>query len=184
MRLPHLHRPRLRLPRSLSRRSETAPPAPTRARARARARRPTQASRSTRARRPVVHRRTPGTVSPTAVADARRRTGVTSRAIVLAIAFCAVLLTLAVPLQQYVAQRGQLSALEEQERAAKQRVAALEQAQKQWHDPAYIKQQARERLHFVKPGETAYVIVDPTPSPVPTAVAAPAPQASTIPVKG
>ena len=95
----------------------------------------------------------------------------------LAVAFCAVLLTLAVPLQQYVAQRGQLAELAAQERAATARVAALERAQAQWQDPAYIRQQARERLHFVKPGETAYVIVDPTAK-TGTVAVAPAPQPS------
>jgi hypothetical protein len=93
-----------------------------------------------------------------------------------------VLLTLAVPLQQYLAQRGQLADLAAQERAAKARVLSLERAQMQWQDPAFIKQQARERLHFVKPGETAYVIVDPSHkslSPV-----APAPHQSAQPVKG
>jgi cell division protein FtsB len=95
---------------------------------------------------------------------------------VLAIAVCAVVLTLAVPFQQYIAQRAQLNALEAQARAEHARVAALEQAQARWDDPAYVRQQARERLHFVKPGETAYVIVDPTPQP--HAAAAPAPKAA------
>jgi len=85
---------------------------------------------------------------------------------VLAIAVCAVVLTLAVPLQQYLAQRAQLSDLVGQERAERARVAALEQQQARWNDPAYVREQARERLHFVKPGETAYVIVDPTPNEV------------------
>jgi hypothetical protein len=88
---------------------------------------------------------------------------------------CAVVLTLAVPFQQYVAQRAQLSSLAAQERAERARVAALEQAQARWNDPAYVRQQARERLHFVKPGETAYVIVDPARQP--RVAAAPAPRA-------
>jgi cell division protein FtsB len=115
--------------------------------------------------------------------EERRRTGITSRAVVLAVAFCAVLLTLAVPLQQYFAQRGQIADLAAQEQAAKDRVAALERSQAQWHDPAYITQQARERLHFVKPGETAYVIIGPTPTVAPSVVAA-SPEASSVPVKG
>jgi cell division protein FtsB len=112
----------------------------------------------------------------------RKRHGFTTRAVVLAIALCAVLLTLAVPLQQYVAQRGQLAGLSAEERAAKERVAALEKAQAEWQDPAFIKQQARERLHFVKPGETAYVLVDPNaPS---TATAAPSPSPAHASDKG
>lgn len=127
-----------------------------------------------RDRRPVAHRRTRNTPTKPqpAVGGRTRRTGLTSRAAVLAIAVCAVVLTLAVPFQQYVAQRSQVNGLAAQERAERAKVAALEQAQARWGDPAYVREQARERLHFVKPGETAYVIVDPTPAPRPTPVAA------------
>jgi cell division protein FtsB len=129
-----------------------------------------------RDRRPVAHRRTRSSPAARPSSNGRtRRTGLTSRAAVLAIAVCAVVLTLAVPFQQYLAQRSQLGSLAAQERAERARVAALEQAQARWADPAYVRQQARERLHFVKPGETAYVIVDPTPQPRLTPVAAPKP---------
>jgi len=43
-------------------------------------------------------------------------------------------------------------------------VADLEREKKRWDDPAYVKAQARERLHFVMPGETQYVVVDPLPA--------------------
>jgi hypothetical protein len=42
---------------------------------------------------------------------------------------------------------------------------ALSEAQKElllWRDPAYIKSQARERLHFVLPGERQYIVTDST----------------------
>lgn len=127
------------------------------------------APRAGRDRRPVAQRRTRGISRPSEEATRSRRTGLTSRAAVLAVAVCAVVLTLAVPFQQYVAQRAQLRSLAAQERAEGSRVTALEQTQARWQDPAYIREQARERLHFVKPGETAYVIVDPTPQPQPSA---------------
>src|SRR3954468_388820 len=125
--------------------------------------------------RPAVQRRTRERPQANRAPDARRsrRTGLTSRAAVLAVALCAVLLTLAVPLQQYVAQRSQIRELAAQERQQRARVEELQRQQLQWKDPAYIRQQAKQRLHFVKPGETAYVIVDPapkaasTPPPVP-----------------
>jgi hypothetical protein len=31
-----------------------------------------------------------------------------------------------------------------------------------WRDPEYIKSQARERLHFVLPGERQYIVTDST----------------------
>jgi hypothetical protein len=41
--------------------------------------------------------------------------------------------------------------------------AALESARQElllWQDPEYIKSQARERLHFVLPGERQYIVVE------------------------
>jgi len=58
-----------------------------------------------------------------------------------------------------VAQRGQISALEAQTRAQQQHVAALQHQQQQWQDPAYVEQQARVRLHYVKPGEKVYIVL-------------------------
>lgn len=57
-------------------------------------------------------------------------------------------------------------------------VAAMQQEQRQWSDPAFIEQQARERLKFVRVGETSYTVIDtPTAAPVSGAgakIAAPA----------
>jgi hypothetical protein len=74
---------------------------------------------------------------------------------------CAVLVSLAYPLREFFAQRGEIERLQAQERATEQRVAALRRQQQRWADPAYVKTQARQRLHFVLPGETAYVVLDP-----------------------
>lgn len=38
-------------------------------------------------------------------------------------------------------------------------VADLEHRKQQWSDPAYIEQQSRERLSYVRPGEKSYVVV-------------------------
>lgn len=43
-------------------------------------------------------------------------------------------------------------------------VAALQQEQRQWSDPAFIEQQARERLKFVRVGETSYTVIDTPPA--------------------
>jgi len=126
--------------------------------------RSTAAPRSAPSRRPTVQRSTAGAVPrPRETPAGRsRRSGLTARAAVLAVAVCAVVLTLAVPLQQYVAQHGRIDALAAQTRDQERRVAQLEAARQRWEDPAYIRQQARERLHFVEPGETAYVVVAPS----------------------
>lgn len=98
---------------------------------------------------------------------ARRNGGITTRAAVLALVFCAVVVTLAYPVREYVAQRAQIAALRAQEKAQLAAVEELRRQDARWNDPAYIRQQARERLHFVEPGETAYIVLTPpTPQPV------------------
>jgi cell division protein FtsB len=67
-------------------------------------------------------------------------------------------LTLAPPIKNYFTQRAQISALKSQ--VASDRTA-LEKARAElsrWQDPDYIKSQARERLHFVMPGERQYIV--------------------------
>jgi cell division protein FtsB len=67
-------------------------------------------------------------------------------------------LTLAPPIKNYFTQRAQISSLKSQ--VASDRTA-LEKARTElsiWQDPNYIKSQARERLHFVMPGERQYIV--------------------------
>ena len=78
----------------------------------------------------------------------------------LAVALASVALALALPFKVWVAQRGQISDLQSQTRTAEKRIAQLRAEQQQWQDPAYVRQQARLRLHYVMPGETAYVVLD------------------------
>ena len=67
-------------------------------------------------------------------------------------------LTLAPPIKNYFTQRAQISALKSQVVSDR---TALEQARAElstWQDPNYVKSQARERLHFVMPGERQYIV--------------------------
>lgn len=45
--------------------------------------------------------------------------------------------------------------------AAEERNAQMSEQLELWNDPDYIASQARERLGYVKPGETQYTVVDP-----------------------
>jgi hypothetical protein len=83
---------------------------------------------------------------------------------VLGLVVCALVLSLAYPLKEYLAQRGQLARLEQQQQAAERRVTALEARRRQLSDPAYVKAQARKRLQYVLPGESVYVVVTPSPT--------------------
>jgi len=67
-------------------------------------------------------------------------------------------LFLAPTIKNYFVQRAQISALQSK---LSSDYAALDAARKEltlWQDPNYIKSQARERLHFVMPGERQYIV--------------------------
>ena len=83
-----------------------------------------------------------------------------SRALALATVLFIMALTIAPPIKHYFTQRAQISALKSQ---VESNNTALEQARKDlllWRDPEYIKSQARERLHFILPGERQYIVTE------------------------
>jgi cell division protein FtsB len=90
-----------------------------------------------------------------------RRSRLTGRAALLALVLCSLIVALAYPMRQYVSQRTQVANLERQREQARQRVAPLRDLKARWQDDAYAEQQIRQRLHYVMPGETGYVVIDP-----------------------
>ena len=82
----------------------------------------------------------------------------TKRAALLAVVVCALALTVAVPLRNYVAQRQELAAVTEQQRALAAEVDELTRQRAELSDPAEIAVQARSRLGYVMPGEVPYVV--------------------------
>jgi cell division protein FtsB len=105
------------------------------------------------------------------------RNRLTGRAGILALTVCAVMVTVAYPLRQYFAQRSQISTLEHQNAGTAQQVAALQSELAKWTDPAYVAIQARERLHYVRPGETGYIVPNPSASTEPLGIPTPSQQA-------
>ena len=88
----------------------------------------------------------------------RRRTS--NRVLALSAILFILALTIAPPVKHYFTQRAQISALKSQLSADN---AALQKARQElslWKDPDFIKYQARERLHFVLPGERQYIVID------------------------
>jgi cell division protein FtsB len=63
-------------------------------------------------------------------------------------------------LRSTLSQQGQISALRDRIAQQRQTVAALQQEQHLWTDPAYVEQQARERLKFVRVGEKSFTVID------------------------
>jgi len=88
----------------------------------------------------------------------RRRTS--NRVLALSAILFVLALTIAPPVKHYFTQRAQISALKSQLSADN---VALQKAREElllWQDPEYIKSQARERLHFVMPGERQYIVTE------------------------
>jgi cell division protein FtsB len=96
---------------------------------------------------------------------AGRRSSLTGRAAILAVVVCALAVSLAYPLRQYVEQRSRTAELQQRIEDSGRRVEELRAQKQRWEDPAYVEQQARERLFYVQPGETGYVVVGEPPAP-------------------
>ena len=62
-----------------------------------------------------------------------------------------------------IEQRQQVASLRQSVADAEAKNAALGAEIARWNDPAYIKAQARDRLYFVMPGETSFLIIDDKP---------------------
>ncbi|MHC1563384.1 FtsB family cell division protein [Actinomycetospora sp. C-140] len=115
----------------------------------------------------VVRRRGPIVPSGPAAAAARARRAAQAtggalglstarRAAVLAVVVCALALTVAVPLRNYVTQRHELAAVAAEQERLGGDVRRLTDDRAALRDPAHIEALARERLGYARPGEVPY----------------------------
>ena len=88
----------------------------------------------------------------------------TTRAALLGLALCAVVLTLAYPLREYLSEHRQINQLAAQVNKDRATVAAMRESGRQDADPAYIQQQARLRLHMKLPGDLVFQLPPPLPA--------------------
>jgi cell division protein FtsB len=95
---------------------------------------------------------------------APRTTRLTSRAAVLAVVICAIALSLAYPVREYIAQRGQIDQLAAEQQARTAVVKDLQARQARLTDPSYIEQVARQELDMCFPGTRCYIVKDGQPS--------------------
>ncbi len=91
-----------------------------------------------------------------------RRSRLTGRAALLALVVCSLVVALAYPMRQYVSQRSEIAEQQRQAEHARKKVKQLRELRARWEDPAFVEQQAREHLHFVRPGEVGYTVRDGT----------------------
>jgi hypothetical protein len=92
---------------------------------------------------------------------------------------CVLSLSLAYPLREYLSQRHDIAALEAAVAKQQSDLAAGRAAYARWRDPAYVRAQAKARLHMVDPGERQYIVVQSNGTtalkPAATPAASPAP---------
>jgi cell division protein FtsB len=88
---------------------------------------------------------------------------------------CAIALSLAYPVREYIGQRRQIDQLLNTQQSLSAQVKNLQTQQQQFSDPSYIERQARDQLHMCLPAEKCYVIIgnnrpapDATPKKTPT----------------
>lgn len=142
---------------------------------------PTPRARTSGPSRPAPSRipaSRPGSASrgrSTAPPPPERSTSLWVRGTILATILVVLAVTLAPTARSLLRQRGEISALQEKVVQQQQSVEDLQREQARWADPAYVEQQARERLKFVKVGDRSYSVIDPAqgaPKPPESAVVA------------
>ena len=123
----------------------------------------------------------PGTLASVTTAPPRPgQRAFTGRAAILAVVLLGLMLTVAYPVQEYLRQRADIAALHAQRDTVLATVGSLQSESARWDDPAFVKQQAKERLYFVAPGEKTFVIIGAPQQAVP----ATQPRATASPVPG
>ncbi len=104
------------------------------------------------------------------------------RGAVLATILVVLAVTLIPTARSVIRQRSDIAALQEKVVDQQASVVELRRQQARWADPAYVEQQARERLKFVKVGDRSYSVIDPSTQqpavPSSAVVAAPAADAN------
>ncbi|MFC7404906.1 FtsB family cell division protein [Georgenia alba] len=93
--------------------------------------------------------------------DGQPRPTISLRALALFIVVLVAFAVVAPTLRYAVAQQEQLRELNADVAEARARNTELQRQLERWRDPGYVQAQARDRLGYVMPGETPYVVVDP-----------------------
>lgn len=90
----------------------------------------------------------------------RSNPALTSRAAILAVVVCAIALSLAYPVREYIAQRQEIAELRQKEAVARRQVEILAQRRQQLGDKSYIEREATRRLHYCRPAVKCYIVLD------------------------
>lgn len=93
------------------------------------------------------------------------RSPVQMRRWLILVALLVVIAILVTPtVTSYLRQQSEIEATRQDIERTKQDVQDLQEQLRTWSDDAYVERQARERLRFVKEGETTFTVIDDTGS--------------------
>jgi cell division protein FtsB len=106
----------------------------------------------------------PSPAQAAALAAVARSTKLTGRAALLAVVICAIALSLAYPVREYIAQRQQIDQLLAQQETMSAQVRALEAEDSKLSQTWYIEQEAQEQLHMCFPQEQCYEVISGQPT--------------------
>ena len=81
------------------------------------------------------------------------------RVVILAVVCLLAFVVIFTSLRAYLSQQAQYDAVVDRIREASDTSTALENELAQWKDDTYVRSQVRERLGYVMPGDTSYVVV-------------------------
>jgi len=101
----------------------------------------------------------PSAAQAAAMVAAARSTRLTGRAALLAVVICAIALSLAYPVREYIAQRQQIDQLLAEQQTLSAQVNALAEQGTKLSQTWYIEQEARDELHMCFPQEQCYEVI-------------------------
>ncbi|MHB1596686.1 MAG: FtsB family cell division protein, partial [Streptosporangiaceae bacterium] len=101
----------------------------------------------------------PGSERPGASRLAPGRPRLTGRSAILALVLCAIALSLAYPVREYISQRRQIDQLQLRQTQIAAQLKSLQAQRRALTDPAYVERIARDQLHMCLPSQTCYVII-------------------------
>ena len=101
----------------------------------------------------------PSPAQAAALVAVARSTKLTGRAALLAVVICAIALSLAYPVREYIAQRQQIDQLLAQQQTTAAQVKALQAENSKLSQTWYIEQEAQDQLHMCFPQEQCYEVV-------------------------
>jgi cell division protein FtsB len=115
------------------------------------------AARPSRPHRAAARQQAAATVA--AAQAQKQRSRLTGRAAVLVLVLAVLVVSYASSMRAYLQQRSHINDLKSSIAEHQSNIDALETEKERWEDPAYVEQQARERLGYVRPGEKTYLVL-------------------------